>query len=83
MSSPHATGVAALALSAHPRMGPLQLTVFLQLTAVAQACPAGAVYNPVPLIPAGPNAYDAKCSGVKDYNGFYGAGMVNAYNVVK
>ncbi|WP_405096169.1 S8 family peptidase [Micromonospora sp. NBC_01412] len=83
MSSPHATGVAALALSAHPRMGPLQLTLFLQLTAVAQACPAGAVYNPVPLIAAGPHAYDSTCSGGKYYNAFYGSGMVNAYNVVK
>ncbi|WP_229401488.1 S8 family peptidase [Micromonospora okii] len=82
MSSPHATGVAALALSARPWMGPLVLTSYLKATSVAQACPAG-VYNPVPLIAAGPNAYDAKCSGPKSNNGFYGAGTVNAYNVVK
>ncbi|MGC4806978.1 S8 family peptidase [Micromonospora sp. DT233] len=82
MSSPHAAGVAALAASAHPWMGPVVLTLFLQQTAVERACPAG-VYNPVPLIPAGPNAYDAKCSGSKNYNGFYGSGIVNAYHAVR
>ncbi|MEU4781452.1 S8 family serine peptidase [Micromonospora sp. NPDC023633] len=81
MSSPHATGVAALALSAHPGMSPGQLSAFLGSTAEAISCPGG-VYNPVPLIAAGPNAYDATCSGGQ-HNGFYGAGMVNAYNVVK
>lgn len=81
MSSPHATGVAALALSAHPGMTPGQLAAFLGTTAEAKSCPAG-VYNPVPLIAAGPNAYDATCSGGQR-NGFYGDGMVNAYNVVR
>ncbi|EWM63429.1 MULTISPECIES: S8 family serine peptidase [unclassified Micromonospora] len=81
MSGPHAAGVAALALSAHPGMTPGQLSSFLERTAVAKSCPAG-VYNPVPLIPAGPNAYDATCSGGKR-NGFYGAGVVDAYNAVK
>ncbi|MFC0032961.1 S8 family serine peptidase [Micromonospora chaiyaphumensis] len=82
MSGPHATGVAALALSAHPGMTPGQLASFLERTSVAQACPAG-VYNPVPLISAtDPHLYDATCSGGAR-NGFYGAGMVDAYNVVK
>ncbi|SCG35867.1 S8 family peptidase [Micromonospora humi] len=81
MSGPHATGVAALALSAHPGMTPGQLSSFLERTAVARSCPAG-VYNPVPLIPTGPNAYDATCSGGKR-NGFYGAGLVDAYNAVR
>lgn len=81
MSGPHATGVAALALSAHPGMSPGQLASFLERTAVAKSCPSG-VYNPVPLIPAGPNAYDATCSG-GNRNGFYGAGVVDAYNAVK
>ncbi|MCT2280737.1 S8 family serine peptidase, partial [Micromonospora chalcea] len=80
MSGPHAAGVAALALSAHPGMTPGQLSSFLERTAVAKSCPSG-VYNPVPLIPAGPNAYDATCSGGKR-NGFYGAGVVDAYNAV-
>ncbi|GHJ16967.1 S8 family peptidase [Micromonospora sp. AKA38] len=81
MSGPHATGVAALALSAHPGMTPGQLSSFLERTATAKPCPAG-VYNPVPLIPTGPNAYDATCSGGAR-NGFYGAGVVDAYTVVK
>jgi subtilisin family serine protease len=81
MSGPHVTGVAALALSAHPGMTPGQVASFLERTSVAQSCPAG-VYNPVPLIPTGPHAYDATCSG-GERNAFYGAGMVDAYNVVK
>ncbi|MEU3456940.1 S8 family serine peptidase [Micromonospora sp. NPDC006766] len=81
MSGPHATGVAALALSAHPNMTPGQLSSFLQRTAVSMSCPKG-VYNPVPLWPGRPNDYDATCSG-GNRNGFYGFGMVDAYNVVK
>ncbi|SBT42287.1 S8 family peptidase [Micromonospora narathiwatensis] len=81
MSGPHATGVAALALSAHPDMTPGQLSSFLERTAVAKPCPAG-VYNPVPLWPGNPHGYDATCSG-GNRNGFYGFGMVDAYNVVK
>lgn len=78
MSGPHATGVAALALSAHPGMTPGQLSSFLERTAVAQSCPKG-VYNPVPLLG---DTYNATCSG-GNRNGFYGFGMVDAYNVVK
>ncbi|SCE95867.1 S8 family peptidase [Micromonospora mirobrigensis] len=81
MSGPHATGVAALALSAHPGMSPGQLASFLERTSVTKSCPQG-VYNPVPLSAAGPHAYDATCSGGAR-NGFYGAGIVDAYNVVK
>ncbi|MEV4202099.1 S8 family peptidase [Micromonospora globbae] len=82
MSSPHVAGVAALAVSAHPGTNPGQLAAFLQNTAVAKPCPAG-VYNPVPLFSAAdPHLYDATCSGGAR-NGFYGAGMVDAYNVVR
>ncbi|WP_328414482.1 S8 family serine peptidase [Micromonospora sp. NBC_00389] len=77
MSGPHAAGVAALALSAHPNMQPAALASFLQRTADALPCPAG-VYNPVPKL-AG---FEATCSGGAR-NSFYGAGEVNAYNVVK
>ncbi|MEV0156738.1 S8 family serine peptidase [Micromonospora sp. NPDC050686] len=89
MSGPHAAGVAALALSAHPGMTPGQLASFLERTAVAQACPAGRVYDPVPdYPPAVPPAVTPKnigpsyCSG-GERNGFYGAGIVDAFNVVK
>nr|WP_240942451.1 S8 family serine peptidase [Planosporangium thailandense] len=81
MAGPHAVGVAALALSAHPGMTAGQLSSFLERTADPQSCPAG-VYNPVPLISSGPHAYDATCSGGAR-NGFYGAGIVDALNAVK
>ena len=77
MASPHAAGVAALALSAHPKMQPAALASFLERSADALPCPAG-VYNPVPVL----SGYEATCTGGAR-NGFYGAGMVNAYNVVK
>ncbi|HEX6968295.1 MAG TPA: S8 family serine peptidase [Micromonosporaceae bacterium] len=77
MSSPHAAGVAALALSAHPNLQPGALAAFLQQTAVSLPCPDG-VYNPVPLLGS---RYDATCTGGA-HNGFYGAGEVSAYHVV-
>jgi subtilisin family serine protease len=77
MASPHAAGVAALALSAHPEMQPAALASFLERTAEALPCPAG-VYNPVPTL----TGYEATCTGGAR-NGFYGTGEVNAYNVVK
>jgi subtilisin family serine protease len=77
MAGPHVTGVAALALSAHPDMQPGALASFLQRTADAQPCPAG-VYNPVPAL----TGYEATCTG-GDRNSFYGAGLVNAYQAVR
>ncbi|MER7460621.1 S8 family serine peptidase [Micromonospora sp. NPDC126480] len=78
MSSPHAAGVAALAASAHPGISPGALASLLERGAVAQPCPEG-VYNPTP---AFGDTYEATCSG-GTRNSFYGAGMVNAYNVVR
>jgi subtilisin family serine protease len=76
MASPHAAGVAALALSAHPNMQPSALASFLERSADALPCPAG-VYNPVPAL----TGFEATCSG-GERNSFYGAGEVNAYNAV-
>ena len=67
-------GVAALALSAHPGMNPGQLASFLERTATPLACPVG-VYEPRPGFPA-------TCTGGAR-NSFYGAGNVNALNVVQ
>ncbi|MGC9667494.1 S8 family peptidase [Planosporangium sp. 12N6] len=78
MAGPHVAGVAALALSAHPNMTPGALASFLERTADPLACPAG-VYDPRP----GLDQYKAQCSGGANRNGFYGAGEVNAYSVVK
>ncbi|RIV41613.1 S8 family peptidase [Micromonospora radicis] len=80
MASPHVTGVAALALSAHPELTAGQLSELLERTAVARPCPAGG-YDPVPLLPS-PTAGTATCrGGVR--NGFYGAGLVNADRAVR
>jgi subtilisin family serine protease len=77
MASPHAAGVAALALSAHPGLQPAALASFLERTAEPLPCPEG-VYNPRP----GLDQYLAECTG-GNRNGFYGAGEVNAFNAVK
>ncbi|WP_438853669.1 S8 family peptidase [Agromyces sp. M3QZ16-3] len=74
MAGPHAAGVAALAISAHPDMKVGQLASFLERTATALECPDG-VYEPRP-------GYPATCTG-GERNGFYGAGNVNAFNVVQ
>ena len=77
MASPHAAGVAALALSAHPSLSPGALASMLERTAVALPCPEG-VYDPRPGLPI----YQAECTGGAR-NSFYGAGNVNAFNVVR
>ena len=77
MASPHAAGVAALALSAHPNLQPASLAAFLERTAEPLPCPEG-VYNPRPGLPQ----WQAECTG-GNRNGFYGAGEVNAFNAVK
>ena len=74
MAGPHAAGVAALAVSAHPGMKAGQLASFLERTATPIACPEG-VYEPRP-------GYPATCTG-GERNGFYGAGNVNALNAVQ
>ncbi|WP_353826360.1 S8 family peptidase [Agromyces sp. SYSU T0242] len=74
MAGPHAAGVAALALSAHPGMKPGQLASYLERTATPLECPDG-VYEPRP-------GWTATCTG-GERNGFYGAGNVNAFNVVQ
>ena len=77
MASPHAAGVAALALSAHPNLQPGALAAFLERTSESLPCPAG-VYDPRP----GLERYLAECTG-GTRNSFYGAGEVNAFNAVK
>jgi subtilisin family serine protease len=75
MASPHAAGVAALALSVNPHLTPGALASLLQRTAVALPCPPG-IYDPRPGLP-----FQAQCSG-GNRNSFYGAGEVNALNAV-
>ncbi len=78
MAGPHAAGVAALAVSAHPGLKPGALASLLERTATALPCPDG-VYNPTP---AFGDRYEATCTG-GNRNGFYGAGEVNALQAVR
>ena len=77
MAAPHAAGVAALALSAHPGLQPGALASLLERTAESLPCPEG-IYNPRP----GLDQFLAECTG-GNRNGFYGAGEVNAFNAVR
>ncbi|MET3962497.1 subtilisin family serine protease [Marmoricola sp. OAE513] len=89
MASPHAAGVAALAVGAHGRssrhggfgLSPVIVRALLLGTATDHACPAGGVQS---YLDEGRDAsYTAKCVGTKYYNGFYGHGIVNALRVVR
>ncbi len=94
MASPHAAGVAALAVSAHGRwqrghggrhgrpgfgMDPDAVRRLLMSTATDQPCPAGGV---VDYLDEGRSAeYTATCVGSTDANSLYGDGIVNALAV--
>ncbi len=89
MASPHAAGVAALAVAAHGSdlspgnfgLAPATVLSLLQGTATDHACPAGGVqsYQDV----GRSAAFTATCVGTAEFNGFYGAGIVNALGVVQ
>jgi subtilisin family serine protease len=72
MASPHAAGVAALAISAHGKMAPGAVGAIVEGTADAMDCP------PNPFNPGPPFDFLAICVGGAGYNGFYGHGQVNA-----
>ncbi len=76
MASPHAAGVAALAISAHGKMSAGGVQALVDRTADSQACP------PNPFNPGPPFNYLAICEGGSGYNGFYGHGQVNALSAV-
>lgn len=89
MASPHATGVAALAVSAHGRsqrgggfgLDPNVVRALLLGTATDHACPPGGMRS---YVQEGRSAeFDATCVGTARYNGFYGHGIVNALRVVR
>jgi subtilisin family serine protease len=87
MASPHAAGVAALIVSAHGTkqgrgfgLEPWKVEYILYTTASEHACP-----NPplVSYVDVGRSAeFDALCEGNKEFNGFYGFGIVDAYAAV-
>lgn len=89
MASPHATGVAALAVTAHGgKLGPGDFGLdpdatraLLLGTATDHACPAGGVQS---YTDEGRSAeFTATCVGTAEHNGFYGEGIVNALGVVQ
>lgn len=76
MASPHVAGVAALIKSTHPHAS--AATVKSLLTHQADATECGAPYDI-----DGDGTVDAVCEGGKEYNGFYGAGVVDALDAVR
>ncbi len=88
MASPHAAGVAALAVSAHGHsqgrsgfgLAPDKVRALVMGTATDHACPTPPLqsYAEVGRSPL----YDALCTGTADFNSFYGDGIVNALGVV-
>ena len=89
MASPHAAGVAALAVSRHGKnmgkfgfaMSPGAVLSLMQKTATDHACPAGGVQSYTQ--EGRDDSFTATCVGTTAYNGFYGAGIVNALGVVR
>jgi lantibiotic leader peptide-processing serine protease len=92
MAAPHAVGVAALIVSefgrTDRRLGGLTLApgdTARRLTdsATEHACPEPRLFHYTRITPtAGTVESDALCAGPKKANGFYGAGIVNAYAAV-
>lgn len=91
MASPHASGVAALAVSRHGSMdatasrgftmAPDAVRSLMMSTATDHACPPGGVQE---YLREGRSAeFTARCVGTAEFNGFYGAGIVNALGVVR
>ncbi|WP_069172254.1 S8 family peptidase [Streptomyces griseus] len=76
MASPHVAGVVALIKSTHPHASPRTVKALLTHQADATAC--GAPYDI-----DSDGTVDAVCEGDADYNGFYGAGVVDALDAVR
>ena len=96
MAAPHATGVAALVVSAHGKrdkvhggltLSPRKTTAYLYDTATKVACPQPRTYHYTRYVPSGEGTRvvesDARCSGSRGDNGFYGHGIVNADRAVR
>jgi subtilisin family serine protease len=89
MASPHAAGVAALIVSQFgapdPRRGgltlnPVVVRKVLERSAVETACPEPRLMDYT--IVGRPAEFNAFCEGTPEFNGFYGHGIVNAFNAV-
>jgi lantibiotic leader peptide-processing serine protease len=89
MASPHATGVAALIVSAHGRRDPVHGGLTMSPGAVERVLTRTARQTPCPSPPivtypdrAPDLTYTATCEGTLARNGFYGRGIVNALTAV-
>jgi subtilisin family serine protease len=90
MAAPHASGVAALAVSAHGvsdsangglTLDPGTVRALLAQRSTDHACPAGGIQS---YTDVGRSAeFTATCVGTPEFNSFYGAGIVNAQAVVQ
>jgi lantibiotic leader peptide-processing serine protease len=88
MASPHAVGVAALIVAQYGKsdrnnpgvtLAPDRVEQILRRSAVDTPCPNPRTFvYPAPV----PAAYTATCEGNASVNGFYGDGIVNAFNAV-
>jgi subtilisin family serine protease len=76
MASPHVAGVAALIKSTHPQATAATVKALLKRQADDQACP-------VPYDIDGDGKPDAECTGSKENNSFYGAGITDALEAVE
>jgi subtilisin family serine protease len=75
MAGPQVAGVAALLKSKHPDASPKDVAWMLKAQATSVACPDK--YDP-----DGKGTYEAKCTGLKGNNSFYGHGIVDALAAV-
>jgi subtilisin family serine protease len=89
MAAPHATGVAALIVSAHGRRDPRHGGLTMSPRAVERVMTRTAKQTPCPFPPvvtypdrAPDLSYTANCEGTLERNGFYGRGIVNALTAV-
>jgi lantibiotic leader peptide-processing serine protease len=90
MASPHAVGVAAVAVGAHGRrdrrfgglaMSPRKVQNVLYASARKHACPEPRTFTyPDPALD---ETYTATCEGSPRFNGFYGHGIVNALGAAR
>jgi subtilisin family serine protease len=87
MASPHASGVAALIVSEYGKgrsggfgMDPDQVGRILMDTAQPRACPDPPLQTYTD--EGRPAEFNALCEGTRDFNGFYGHGIVDAYAAV-
>jgi subtilisin family serine protease len=91
MAAPHAVGVAALLIARYGHADghggvtaePRKVTQLLYRSSVPQACPQPRLFHYDRITPAGPVVTaDHLCQGGVNFNGFYGHGIVNAYQAV-